>query len=981
MPNRLVFSFGEGYSEGVEAISEPAERRSVLGGKGAGLAEMAAAGLPVPPGFTLSCEASTLYLRDARLPDALEADFEHALTELEQRVGRRLGDARDPLLVSVRSGAPRSMPGMMDTVLNLGLNDATVEGLARVSGDVRFAWDAYRRFLASFAGPVLGVPHAVLEGVITRAKQEHGVSEDVQLDAEALRTRVVPALKETIRRASGREVPQDVKAQLRMARDAVFAGWNNARAVAYRRRFRIPDDLGTAVTVQQMVFGNRGERSATGVGFTRNPATGAHELYGEFLVNAQGEDVVAGVRNPRPLAELRDVLPEVASQLEGFVARLERTYRWPQDFEFTIEEGRLFLLQTRDGKATARATVRWAVDLLGAGLLDEEEALLRVDAQSLEQLLLPGFDRAARAKVAPVARGLAAGPGAASGRVVFSAEQAVAWAARGEKALLVRPETSAEDVAGMIAAEGVLTATGGMTSHAAVVGRQLGKPCVVGLAELTVREQERTAVLSGHGLKEGDPLSLDGTTGEVFLEALSTAPSELLRGLRGELRPAESEVLRDWLHLMELADRYRRLEVRANADQPRDARTALSLGARGVGLCRTEHMFFERGRLPLFQRVILAAPRGREGLRRREAARQREGDGQRVRRVEDEFGADIAAYLGALSELEALQQQDFFGLLREMRGHPVTVRTLDPPLHEFLPRRDVLRVARESLRLGHTPEGWDELEAALRPLASALACPANASPLALVEAVLARVEALQEANPMMGLRGCRVGITYPEVTSMQARALCRAAALCVREGLSAHPELMIPLVGLEGELAQQRALVEEVVRQVSEETGVALELPVGAMVETPRAALTAGALARHADFFSFGTNDLTQLVFAFSRDDAGRFLPRYLEERLLPADPFATLDTAGVGALMEQAVEAVRATGGGQSLGVCGEHGGDPDSVRFCHHLGLDYVSCSPLRVPTARVAAAQAALEERRATPGVRPRSPSATSPRPPSP
>jgi len=970
-----VFSFGAGKADGFDAIAA-ADRKRILGGKGAGLAEMTAAGLPVPPGFTISTRACRLWQEAGRLPEAIEAEVDAALALLEERMGKRLGDPADPLLVSVRSGAPQSMPGMMDTVLNLGLNERSVEGLLERTGNARFAYDAWRRFVSMFAEVVLGVERAGFEEVLTWARASCGVAQDHEIDAETLRRKVVPAFLVLVKRATGAPFPDDPRAQLRLARDAIFRSWNNPRAVEYRRQFHIPDDLGTAVNVQAMVFGNKGENSATGVGFTRDPASGARTFFGEYLVNAQGEDVVAGIRTPQPIAALQEAMPDVFAQLRSFTQRLEAHYRWPQDFEFTIEEGKLWLLQTRDAKCTARAAIRWAIDLLDAGTITEEEALLRVDPAALDQLLHPVFADGARKAHQPVAKGLPAGPGAASGEVVFSAAEAVKRARAGREVILVRAETSPDDIAGMIAARGVLTATGGMTSHAAVVGRQLGKPCVVGAAALSVDEAKRIATVGGRRIREGDDISIDGATGEVFLARLPTMPSEVMRGVQGRLPPEKSELYRDYLRLMEIAGRHRRLEVRANADQPADARVARQLGASGIGLCRTEHMFFGGDRIAVVQRMILAAPAGRQGIRAIEAARAKyevsKGKGRRgdprlaeeLRRVEEKWGEAVAIYRGALAELLPLQRADFVGLFKEMAGHPVTIRTLDPPLHEFLPRREELLVAREALRHGRTPEGWTKLERRLRALQPAFGT-RRLGRMELVEAVLRRVEELHEFNPMLGHRGCRLGITFPEITEMQARAICEAAARCIASGVEVRAEIMIPLVGTEGELAEQKAIVERVRAEVEAKKRVALPVAVGTMIELPRAALIADEISRHAAFFSFGTNDLTQTTWGLSRDDAGRFLPAYVEARLLAHDPFVTMDRQGVGQLLRLAVEGGRRTRPGIKLGICGEHGGDPASIELCHELGLDYVSCSPFRVPVARLAAARAAVLARRAAAG----------------
>jgi pyruvate,orthophosphate dikinase len=966
---RYVYSFGDGKADGVEAIPEGTKVRKMrLGGKGSGLAEMTAAGLPVPPGFTIACKACLLWQEQGALPDEIEAEMREHLALLESRMGKKLGDAENPLLVSVRSGAPESMPGMMDTVLNLGLNDASVEGLASRSGNRRFAFDAYRRFIAMFGNVVLGIDKGEFDEALDAAKHAKRVRLDTELDADTLEKKVVPAFLKIVERVSGRPFPQDPMEQLRATRDAVFRSWMNPRAVDYRRQFHIPDDLGTGVNVQAMVFGNMGDDCATGVGFTRDPGTGENRFYGEFLQNAQGEDVVAGIRTPRPIAELEEAMPEAFAQLREITSRLEKTYKWPQDFEFTIEGNKLYMLQTRNAKSTARAALRWAIDFLDAGLISEEDALLRVEPAALDQLLHPVFDAKARANHKVVTRGLAAGPGAAAGKVYFTAADAVKAVRAGQRALLVRAETSPDDISGMIASQGVLTATGGMTSHAAVVGRQLGKPCVVGAGEIRIDERSGTFRVAGVTVKEGDYVSIDGSTGEVMIGDVPTMPSEVIRGVAGKLKPEQSEVFRDYLRLMELADRHKRLGIRTNADRPKDAKSAFEFGAEGIGLCRTEHMFFEGDRIPIVQRMILSAAKGREGLVKLAAAKAKAGTGRRkdprameeVRRIEEEYGEAIEAYTGALKELLPLQRGDFYGLFKAMEGHPVTIRTLDPPLHEFLPKREELLVALEALRAGKRPEGWTKLEKALNELKPALP-QKRMSKIDLVAAVLAKVEELHEFNPMLGHRGCRLGITYPEITEMQARAIFEAAAKCKREGIEVRPELMIPLVGTVKELADQKAVVLRVLKEVEEAKKVQIEVKIGTMIEVPRGALTADEVAREAEFFSFGTNDLTQMTFGYSRDDAGKFIHEYVERGILPRDPFVTLDATGVGKLMRIAVEGGRATRPDIKLGICGEHGGDPASIETCHRLGLAYVSCSPFRVPIARLAAAHAAVKEKR--------------------
>jgi pyruvate, orthophosphate dikinase len=924
---RMVYFFGAGSTEGT------GQMRDLLGGKGAGLAEMTRAGIPVPPGFTITTRVCNIfYAAGGRLPEEYLTQQTAALRRLEQAQGKALGDARDPLLVSVRSGAKFSMPGMMDTILNLGLNDASVQGLAARTGNARFAFDSYRRFLQMFGHVVLNLPKEAFERRMDAIKSERGAGSDLELTAADMQ-RLVAEFKEIVERATGRPFPQDPLVQLDMARDAVFRSWYNDRAVFYRHQHGIPEDLGTAVNVQAMVFGNMGETCATGVGFTRNPATGEKSFYGEYLRNAQGEDVVAGVRTPRPIRELAGEMPVVYEELHAIAERLERHYRDVQDFEFTVEEGRLFMLQTRTGKRTAQAAVRIAVDMVGEGLVTRDEALLRVDPASLDQLLHPRFDPTVPYEA--IARGLAASPGAAVGMVVFDPDEAVARAAetdakgRPTPVVLVRSETSPDDIHGMAAAAGILTATGGMTSHAAVVARGMGKCCVVGCAAAEVHEADGFVRFGERVVHRGEYLSLNGSTGDVIVGRVPTIEPEVAD---------EFKVFMDW------ADAKRRLGVRANADTPEQARTGRRFGAAGIGLCRTEHMFFAEERLPFVQQMILYAPRVKE-LEQQIARRTQE--------LESATGETRAGLERQMAELEAalveprrmyqesfahilpFQRDDFYGILKEMRDLPVTIRTLDPPLHEFLPRREELMVEVALLR----QSGADPAE------------------LARKEELLERVKALSETNPMLGHRGCRLGIAYPEITALQVQAILEAAVRLSREGVPVHPEIMIPLVGSVRELENQRRVVDRTAREVMQREGVEVSYAVGTMIEVPRAALTAGAIARRADFFSFGTNDLTQMTFGFSRDDAGRFLPAYIEGGILDHDPFVSIDTEGVGILVRMAVEGARAVNPKLKTGICGEHGGDPASIEFCHAVGLDYVSCSPFRVPIARLAAAQAAI------------------------
>ena len=895
-PSRYVYCFGGGSAEGDRTM------RDLLGGKGANLAEMTNAGLPVPPGFTVSTEACAVYYAQRRrVPAALEREMEAQLRKLERLVGAKLGAADRPLLVSVRSGAKFSMPGMMDTILNLGLNDRAVEGLKVRTSNGRFAFDSYRRFIQMFGGVVLEIPKEAFDEAFDAVKAARGAALDTDLDETALRE-VVERFKAVVERASGRAFPQDPLRQLRMARDAVFRSWRNPRAKEYRRIYDIPDEIGTAVNVQAMVFGNTGSRSGTGVGFTRNPATGAKEFYGEFLINAQGEDVVAGIRTPQPIRELEQVMPRAYEELREITTRLERRYKDVQDFEFTIQDEQLYMLQTRNGKRTGHAAVVIATDLVDEGLIEPADAVRMVDPDALTQLLAPVFDPDAWAALPAVTRGLPASPGAACGEVVFTADEAVRWAAQGRDVLLVRKETAPDDIHGMHVARGVLTATGGMTSHAAVVGRQMGKPSVVGAGELHVSETERVVTVGGQRFEQGDYVSFDGLTGEVKIGRVATKPSEVLQVLTGDLPPRRSDIHRRFSRLLRWADGIRRLGVRANADQPDQAATAYAFGARGIGLCRTEHMFFGEERIPIVQRMILA-------------------ETEHDRRA-------------ALDELLPLQREDFYGVFKAMRGQPVTIRLIDPPLHEFLPKREELMVE----------------------IARAEAAGAGGR-LAGKRALLRRVEQLHEFNPMMGHRGVRLAISYPEIAEMQARAILEAACRLAQEGVKVVPEIMIPLVGHVGEFRDQKAVIDRVAAETMTTAGVKVKYLVGTMIEIPRSVLVAEAIAAEADFFSFGTNDLTQMTFGFSRDDIGKFLKDYQERGILTRDPFETIDTEGVGALVRIGVEKGRRARPALKLGVCGEHGGDPASVRFFEEAGLDYVSASPFRVPTARLAAAQAAL------------------------
>ncbi|MDI6845710.1 MAG: pyruvate, phosphate dikinase [Candidatus Saccharicenans sp.] len=897
---KYVYFFGPGMAEGNK------DMKDILGGKGANLAEMASIGLPVPPGFTISTEVCTLFFKAGnKIPREVEQQVMAALKKLEKVSGMKFGDPASPLLVSVRSGAKFSMPGMMDTILNLGLNDRTVEGLAKKTSNRRFALDCYRRLIHMFGDVVLNIPKKKFEEILRAKKEAAGIQHDHEM-TESLLEEIVSEYKKLVKAETGREFPQDVLEQLKLAIGAVFNSWNNPRAITYRRKYHIPDNLGTAVNIQQMVFGNFGPTSATGVGFTRNPATGEKEIYGEYLVNAQGEDVVAGIRTPSPLKNLEKEMPAVFKQLMAVVKKLEKHYRDVQDFEFTIQEGKLYMLQTRNGKRTGMAAVKIAVDLVEEGLITKEEAVLKVEPDALNQLLHPVFDLEEKARHPFLARGLAASPGAATGQIVFTAAEAVEWASQGKKVILVREETSPDDIHGMSVSQGILTATGGMTSHAAVVGRQMGKPAVVGCGAIKVHEEEKCFYIDGRKFSQGDWISIDGSTGEVLEGQIPTKPSEILQVINGTLKPEESKIYQYFSKLLSWADKFRKLGVRANSDTPADARVAFAFGAEGIGLARTEHMFFGPERLPLVREMILA-------------------DTEEERRQ-------------ALAKLMPFQKQDFYEFFKEMKGHPVTIRTIDPPLHEFLPKKEDLMVE----------------------LAVLKATGGSAEKIAELEKLLARVKALSEFNPMLGHRGCRLGITYPEITEMQAQAIFEAACELTKEGYKVLPEIMIPLVGDVLELANQKAIVDGVAAEVMKKYGVKIKYSVGTMVEIPRAALTADEVAREAEFFSFGTNDLTQTTYGISRDDSAKFLNYYLNHSIWQDDPFETLDQKGVGLLMKWAAEQGRATRPNLKVGICGVHGGDPRSIVFCHRVGLNYVSCSAYQIPIARLAAAQIAIQEK---------------------
>ena len=873
---KYVYDFNEG----------DAGLKKLLGGKGSNLAEMTRLALPVPPGFTITTEACNYYYKEGKYPEGLSEEIEEHLEGLEKKMGKKLGDSGDPFLVSVRSGAAISMPGMMDTVLNLGLNDASVQGLASLTGDERFAYDAYRRFITMFSDIVMGVERKHYEEELTRKKEELGVKLDVELSATAWKE-LVEKFKGITREKAGRDFPSDPREQLDLAIQAVFKSWDSDRAKTYRKQYDIPDDLGTAVNVQSMVFGNMGEDSATGVCFTRNPSTGEARRFGEYLINAQGEDVVAGIRTPNSLEELGGEMPGPYEQLTQVMDKLEKHYRDMQDIEFTIEQDKLFMLQTRTGKRTAAAALKIAVDMVGEGLINEEEGVGRVQPEQLDQLLHPRLDPDADYDV--IAKGLPASPGAAVGEVVFDADTAEMRGSRGENVILVRWETTPDDIHGIIEAQGVLTSHGGMTSHAAVVARGMGKPCISGAEAIKINQAERIFEVNGLVVREGQTITIDGTSGKVIL---------------GDVKLIEPKVDENLEKVLVWADKLRRLGVRANADTPEDSQRARDFGAEGIGLCRIEHMLIGEDRLPIVRRMILA---------------------------EDDDGRDQA-----LMELEPLLRQDFEGILEIMDGLPVTIRLLDPPLHEFLPNLADLRVELE--RLKHVPGERDEFEAK--------------------ERLLARVRAEAESNPMLGLRGCRVGCTMGGVTEMQVRAIIKAACDLKKKGKDPRVEIMIPLVAFRKELEVERGKVTEVADGIIGAMGVELEYLVGTMIELPRAALTADQIGEIADFFSFGTNDLTQTTLGFSRDDAeAKFLPLYIELGILTDNPFQTLDVDGVGKLVRMACELGRGVNAGIKLGICGEHGGDPRSIVFCHEVGLNYVSCSPFRVPVARLAAAHAAM------------------------
>jgi pyruvate, orthophosphate dikinase len=898
---KYVYSFGGGTADG------NGKMKDTLGGKGAGLAEMSRAGVPVPPGFTISTEVCNLFFENGnKVPQEVDDQIHDALEKLETQMGKKFGEANDPLLLSVRSGAKFSMPGMMNTILNLGLNDETTEGLSQKTGNPRFAYDCYRRFIQMFGEVAFHVDMALFDHAFDERKKKIKAKLDTDLAAEDLKA-IIEEYKKIFKKHAGQPFPQDALEQLMKARDAVFNSWNTPKAIYYRRMEKIPDSIGTAANVQTMVFGNMGETSSTGVGFTRDPSTGEKAFYGEFLVNAQGEDVVAGIRTPQPIAELEKVMPEAYKQLREITSNLEKHYRDVQDFEFTIEEGKLYMLQTRNGKRTGPAAVRIAVDMVEEGLIDTKEAVLRVAPSQLDQLLHPVLDPNERKKLKKIASASAASPGAAVGRAAFSSEDAVEMAAKGP-VILVRKETTPDDIHGMDVSKGILTAVGGLTSHAAVVARGMGRPCVVGASSIEVSERTKTMTFTADGkketIKEGEWISLDGSTGEVYL---------------GQCKTNEPDPKSHYFAaFMEWADDYRgRFGVRANADIPRDAKQARLFGAEGIGLCRTEHMFFAEDRIPHMQAMILARD-------------------QKTRKQ-------------ALQKLLPMQRKDFAGLFEAMDGFPVVIRTLDPPLHEFLPKRENLMVD-----IAKLPNADSKTK---KEMAATYGISVGELKKHLPE-LLARVEELHEFNPMLGHRGCRLGVTYPEITEMQARAIFEAAVQVAKKGKKVIPEVMIPLIGNVKELENQKAIVTKVAEEVLGKAGMNdLKYMVGTMIEIPRAALTADDVAKEAEFFSFGTNDLTQTTMGLSRDDYTKFSKQYEELKIFKADPFAVLDQEGVGKLVEHAVQLGRKTRPHLEVGICGEHGGEPSSVEFCYRIGMDYVSCSPYRVPIARLAAAQAAI------------------------
>ncbi len=912
---KYIYFFGNGKAEG------NANMKHLLGGKGANLAEMTNLGIPVPPGFTISTEVCDAYYKNnCKHPPGLKEELEQNLSRLEEMMGARLGNPKNPLLVSVRSGAAASMPGMMDTVLNLGLNPDSVDGLIKKTGNERFAWDAYRRFITMFGDVVMGMGRHDFEEILTEQKKKSKVKNDTDLNAEQLKD-LVKKYKAVYRKKTREEFPTDPKVQLQKAIDAVFKSWNNPRAIKYRQLYNIKGLLGTAVNVQAMVFGNMGNHSATGVCFTRNPSTGENKFYGEFLFNAQGEDVVAGIRTPEPIENMGKEMPTSYKQLLEIKDRLEEHYKDVQDVEFTIQENKLYMLQTRTGKRTAQAAVRFAVDMVNERLINKETAIQRIDPYQIDQILHPTFDPKAKKQV--IATGLPASPGAVTGKVVFSAEEAEKLAAKKEKVILVRKETSPEDIGGMHAAQGILTTRGGMTSHAAVVARGMGKCCVAGCGAINVDYRAQQFSVNGKVVKKGDYISLDGSLGEVML---------------GHVPTKEPELSGHFATLMEWADKIRRLKVRTNADTPTDAKNAIRFGAEGIGLCRTEHMFFGENRIDYVRQMILVsgdvkATRARinaiEAEIEKSPANKTVQIKKELKNAKDALKKPLKLYNDSLKKLLPMQRGDFEKIFTTMNGLPVTIRLLDPPLHEFLPQEDA-----------------NQREMAKKMGVS-------------LKVVQDTVSSLHELNPMLGHRGCRLGVTYPEIYDMQIQAIAEAACNVKKKGIKVLPEIMIPLIGTVQEFRILRERTDKIVKEIMAKKGIGFEYTVGTMIELPRAALTADQIAREAQFFSFGTNDLTQMTFGFSRDDVGTFVPDYLEKNILEKDPFSSIDQEGVGQLIEIGIKKGRSVRPDLKVGICGEHGGDPSSVVFCHKVGMDYVSCSPFRVPIARLAAAQAALSE----------------------
>ena len=915
MSPKYVYFFGNGVADG------KADMKHLLGGKGANLAEMTNLGIPVPPGFTITTEVCDAYYKNNKqYPDGLTEEIEQNLSRLENLMGAKLGDAENPLLVSVRSGAAASMPGMMDSVLNLGLNPDAIEGLIKKTGNERFAWDAYRRFITMFGDVVMDIERHYFEEILDKHKKKVRAKSDTDLNAEHLKS-IVEDFKVIYKKKSSEDFPNNPKIQLQKAINAVFASWNNQRALKYRQLYEIKGLLGTAVNVQSMVFGNMGNHSATGVCFTRNPSTGENKFYGEFLINAQGEDVVAGIRTPEPIEDLEKEMPEVYNQLVKYKNTLENHFKDVQDIEFTIQENRLFMLQTRNGKRTARAAIKFAVDMTKEGLIDKKTAISRIDPNQLDQLLHPTFDPKAKREV--IAVGLPASPGAATGKVVFSAEDAEKLSEKREKVILVRKETSPEDIGGMHVSQGILTTRGGMTSHAAVVARGMGKCCVAGCGSVIVDYKSQTFKVDSKVVKRGDYISIDGSTGEVMLGQVST------------VQPSLSG---DFATLMEWADEIRILKVRTNADTPEDAKRARELGAEGIGLCRTEHMFFGENRIDSVRQMILTAPdvknlKARIAILEKDLAKSANNKTNTIKKelmqAKRELKEPLNLYKSALNNLLPMQRKDFEQIFESMDGLPVTIRLLDPPLHEFLPQEDYnQKEMAKKMKIG-------------------------------LQEVQEKVSALHELNPMLGHRGCRLGVTFPEIYDMQVQAIIEAACNMKKKGVTVYPEIMLPIISIEQEFVILKDDVHRIAKEIMQKKGMQIDYMVGTMIELPRAALIADKIAKHAEFFSFGTNDLTQMTFGFSRDDAGSFMPDYIEKNILERDPFQVLDQEGVGQLVDIGIKRGRSTRPNLKVGICGEHGGNPQTIHFCNKVGMDYVSCSPFRIPIARLAAAKASLQQ----------------------